>query len=474
MRRLGHLSCAFLALPVLWALVGCGGGGEQVPSPPERAPAEVVVSVSPTTTSVSTRGTLQFTATVTGTTVTAVTWSISGCSLIDCGAITASGLYTAPSSIALQTSISVTAISQADSTKSGTAIVQLMPCELATPRPASTQTKSRLGAYYFDGWSGPLTNFHFDGLVNGPYQNREPLSGWLDNTPCVVEQQFAWAHSFGINFFVFLWYHDATNYEDDNLNNALQITGTLPDRHGMQFAIMYVNHDPFAVQPTDWDAAMDEWIGYLKDPDYLLVNGKPLLIVYDMDAMRRAFGTSSGVEDAFSQLRVKAQENGLPGVYVVGGVFAGYDQSVGGGSFPDLSVAVTEGYDAVSLYNWSFGTVRGQQPYSVLATAGEWVWQQASTSPLPFIPVVMAGWDARPWGNTTLWFTRTPTDVAGAVSSAINWAELNPQVRPEPSTTPPIVLIEAWNELGEGGYIVPTIEDGTTYGDSLADVLKPR
>ncbi len=76
-------------------------------------------------------------------------------------------------------------------------------CSVAGATSASAQTRVRLGAYYFDGWSGPLTNFHFDGLVNGPYQDREPLSGWQDNTACAVEQQLAWAHSFGIDFFVF-------------------------------------------------------------------------------------------------------------------------------------------------------------------------------------------------------------------------------------------------------------------------------
>jgi len=51
-----------------------------------------------------------------------------------------------------------------------------VPCVIATPAPASTQTRARLGAYYFDGWSGPLTNFHFQGLPFGPYQDRQPCT----------------------------------------------------------------------------------------------------------------------------------------------------------------------------------------------------------------------------------------------------------------------------------------------------------
>jgi hypothetical protein len=119
-----------------------------------------------------------------------------------------------------------------------------IPRVLAQPTAASTQTQARLGAYYFDGWAGPLDSYHRKLLVNSPHQDREPLSGWRDDNSCAVEQQLAWAHSFGLNFFVFDWYfntavNDAQGNED--LNSALKITHSLPDRHGMQYAILYVD-----------------------------------------------------------------------------------------------------------------------------------------------------------------------------------------------------------------------------------------
>jgi len=45
-------------------------------------------------------------------------------------------------------------------------------CVIPSSAPASGQTSARLGAYYFDGWSGPLSNFHFQDLPLGPYQAR--------------------------------------------------------------------------------------------------------------------------------------------------------------------------------------------------------------------------------------------------------------------------------------------------------------
>jgi len=143
-------------------------------------------------------------------------------------------------------------------------------------------------------------------------------------------------------------------------------------------------------------------------------------------------------------------------------------------------MAFVDGYDAVSTYNYPFAppAVNGVLPFSTLSGAGKWIWSQGVLkSPLPFIPVSMAGWDPRPWDerefftNDLMWFSRTPQDVTTFVSDAITWAESNPQLRAEPSPAPPIVLMEAWNELGEGGFVIPTVGDGTRYGDLLAALL---
>ncbi len=86
---------------------GGGGGGVQV-------------SVSPASVSLFSQGKQQFTATVSGTANTAVTWSATA------GSVSASGLYTAPV-VNSQTNATVTATSQADSTKSASAAVTISP-----------------------------------------------------------------------------------------------------------------------------------------------------------------------------------------------------------------------------------------------------------------------------------------------------------------------------------------------------------
>jgi len=101
----------------------------------------VAVSVSPTTASVTTGAQQQFTATVTGTANTAVTWSVSGagCSGAACGTISASGLYTAPATVPVPSTVTVTATSQADTTKTGKATVTIIPPVVVTLSPTTAK-----------------------------------------------------------------------------------------------------------------------------------------------------------------------------------------------------------------------------------------------------------------------------------------------------------------------------------------------
>jgi hypothetical protein len=95
----------------------------------------------------------QFTATVTGSGNTGVTWSLSP----QVGSISAAGSYTAPSSVASQQTVTVTAKSNADPTKTGTAAITLLP--LATQTLATFQLNELFSA----SWSDQPIEFRYDG-----------------------------------------------------------------------------------------------------------------------------------------------------------------------------------------------------------------------------------------------------------------------------------------------------------------------
>src|SRR5437899_1146202 len=101
-------------------LAGCGGGSSAPP-----LPQAISVSVTPSSQNVLLGVTQQFTATVTGTTNTSVTWSVNGVSggNATVGTISASGLYTAPKDLPNPAKVTVTPTSQADSSKHAAASV---------------------------------------------------------------------------------------------------------------------------------------------------------------------------------------------------------------------------------------------------------------------------------------------------------------------------------------------------------------
>ncbi len=93
------------------------------------------ISVSPATQTLNAGATQQFTASSSGTTTTAVAWTVSGS-----GTVSSSGLYTAPSTVLTQTTATVTATSTGNSAISGSATVTL----LATAAPAITFSPTSL------------------------------------------------------------------------------------------------------------------------------------------------------------------------------------------------------------------------------------------------------------------------------------------------------------------------------------------
>ena len=101
--------------------VGCAG----VSTTP--TPISVSVTISPILATVAAGGTQQFSAVVQNTSNTAVTWQVNGVTggNATVGAISSSGLYTAPGVVPNPATVTVTAVSQADATKSAAAQVTI-------------------------------------------------------------------------------------------------------------------------------------------------------------------------------------------------------------------------------------------------------------------------------------------------------------------------------------------------------------
>ena len=120
------------ALPVLLmlvlALTSCGGGS----SSPTTPPAAVSISLNQSAVSADLSQSTTFTATVSNTGNTEVTWTLSGAGTLD-----TSGDYTAPDNLPSNTTATVTATSQADTAVSASATVTITSNQVVSVSPSS-------------------------------------------------------------------------------------------------------------------------------------------------------------------------------------------------------------------------------------------------------------------------------------------------------------------------------------------------
>ncbi len=123
--RIGSLVLLVLVLQV----TGCGGGGGN----PIEIPIPIGISISPPAANLNQGGTASFTATVSGTSNSGVTWTVREGAAG--GSITSMGVYTAPNRSG---TFHVIATSQADMTSSATAPVTIAAVAISLNQTAVT------------------------------------------------------------------------------------------------------------------------------------------------------------------------------------------------------------------------------------------------------------------------------------------------------------------------------------------------
>ncbi|HWX38163.1 MAG TPA: hypothetical protein VNY09_02915 [Candidatus Sulfotelmatobacter sp.] len=149
--------CALLILAAVLGAAGCGSSSS----------SGVSLTISPTTASVITNRTQQFSGIVTGSSNTAITWSLTcetGVTANTCGSIDAAGLYTAPGTLPTVTSngtttaaptVTIMATAQADTTKTATATLTIVTGISIAITPTTATV-------------GTTENFTFTASVNNP------------------------------------------------------------------------------------------------------------------------------------------------------------------------------------------------------------------------------------------------------------------------------------------------------------------
>jgi hypothetical protein len=323
---------------------------------------------------------------------------------------------------------------------------------VAGPQPAKRQ--ATVGAYYFDGWAGKSVRWpddpawtaldpptHLTKRMIDRFADRRPIWGWREDSLEIMERQIDLAADHGIAFFAFCWYwnKDPAKIAQDPKHTGLKLFLKARNNRRLKFCLLVANHAGYLFQGADeWRTAAEGWLPYFKHPQHMTVDGKPLVII---------FNPGNASQEGLAQVQAAARQAGLSGVAIAG---------CGGG---DANI----GFTHATHYNIVPGYAAASEAhkYAELIEAHQRAWRGSRDQ--PYMPALSVGWDKRPWegerglGQKPGWYfpDRTPEQFAAALESAIQWMDRHP----DQTTAERIVLLYAWNEFGEGGYLAPTKGD---------------
>ena len=272
-----------------------------------------------------------------------------------------------------------------------------------------------------------------------------------------MDQEIAAAKAGGLSYWAFDYYGASSG-----LTRAFNFYLASAHKSDINFSLILLNGGLTENWPTNV-------VNLLTDPQYQTVlSGRPLIYVFK-------YGMPGGSTNSidvptwranFDSLRIAAQVAGLPNPYII---FLS-------GTTNDTYVNQL-GLDAISAYAVSpTGAADQAVPYNNLAVANQAYWDNAKSAGLKVVPPVSTGWDPRPmWDNPPPWgvgthtaynSTGTPSEIASNLQFAANWTASNPSVA-EANT----ILVYAWNEFDEGGWLDPLLDTGSERLDAISQVI---
>jgi hypothetical protein len=331
--------------------------------------------------------------------------------------------------------------------------------------------KIKVGAWYFGGWSMPADSkgytFHISPTLVTQYSYREPIWGWREDKLDIMVDQINYAADNGLSFWGFCWYENSLSSDSatmNYLNTALKLFLQAPNRNRLNFCLL-------SCQPVSqkmWSNFCLKTIAYFKESNYLKVGGKPVMIFFNTDEVIKGLGGTSKAKEAFDAYRALAKAKGIGDILIGARTSANV-------SYQDIYK--DDGFDFLTTYQNSDDgrNNAGANDYSNETKADCKVWDAiSSNTSMKYIPTMGTGYDMRPWAadHPTLpasdyWYTSvTPEKIAAHLKETMLWARNN-----KSKVLDNMVLIYAWNENGEGGWLTPTKSENSARLDAVKKVI---
>ncbi|MFB2118256.1 glycoside hydrolase family 99-like domain-containing protein [Parapedobacter sp. 2B3] len=324
--------------------------------------------------------------------------------------------------------------------------------------PCFSQESVKIGAYYFDGWTGKT--YHISENLKTNFKDREPIWGWVTSTQEIIDNQILLASEAGLDFFNFCWYYTGVhgkNIDVDPKNNALKLYLSSKEKSKLKFSLMIANHGKhYTIKQEHWNVVTDYWCKLFADPHYLRVDDKPLITFFSLGPLVETFGGSTAkVREALDDFRAKAKKLGVRGVSIAVCLDPRNEQHV--------DYAKRCGFDILTGYNYPQSGFDGNEQVlniAKLLNAETVIWDKAKTTGFPYIPVTTLNWDQRAWEdvNPSLKGAKRYTNyskksVKKSVANLKKWLLNNPEY----ATINKVGFLYAWNEYGEGAWLTPSI-----------------
>lgn len=321
---------------------------------------------------------------------------------------------------------------------------------------------------------------------------RRPLWGYCNEAdPSVMEMQIDAAADHGVNVFIYDWYwYDGRPFLEQCLNN-----GYLKARNNdrVKFYLMWANHDVTHLWDTRishiedniiWRASVDrrefEVIAkrmiekYFTLPNYYTIDGKPVLLIYDLNKLVSGLGGVDATADAFAWWREQAVQAGLKGIHFQ---LASWGANALNLSGIDSGAATAPnetlqrlGFDSQTHYQMVHFTHIDRDYAEIIPDMDkEWALMDEKYD-IPYFPHVSLGWDNNPRYKEFkpgVVKNNTPANIQYALELAKAYVDRHPN-------QPPLITINSWNEWTEASYLQPDDLYGYGYLDAVKQVFKKQ
>ena len=338
------------------------------------------------------------------------------------------------------------------------------------PHPVDT-APYEIGAFLFPGWTD-----HRWHAIRSHAPHRKPVLGWYDETkPETLDWQIKHLVENGVSYAFVDWYWNAGHMYLDHWAKAF---ANAKYRRYLKWSLMWCNHNPPNTHSAaDQRRVTEYWIkNYFADPQYMKIDGKPVVSIWTAGAMERDWKSHGGCRALLDISRAMVKAAGYPDVHFIA---VRNDDS----EEPErLKVYEDRGFDATCVYKY-MGVIPGvkcgvdfSRPYKWLADTsyGHWKRLEKNTT-VPFLPSLTTGWDDRPWRGENGYeiYGYNPRDFRRICEDAKRYSDESGRR---------MLLMGPLDEWGEGSIGYPNAEHGfgimeavrETFGHPGADGSFPQ